>query len=326
MQLPGFEYLEPRDLNEALDLLGEYGADCAVLAGGTDLIVRMKQRLKRPRRLMSLKHLDELDYIREADGCLKIGAATTLDRMINADIVHQKFPGFHEALTAVGARSIQHFRGTLGGNLCQDTRCVFYNQSAWWRGGNGGCLKVRGDRCHVMPRSDRCHATYHGDIAPVAMVLGAEAEIAGPSGTRRIPLESLYRHDGRRHLTLVPGELLTGLRLGWDDRLHSGYEKARVRGAVDFPLAGVAISLRREDGRLAGMRLAVTGTNPSPLAVDVSGLEGRPLDDGTADVMVDALGQSVRVVRTTVMGVAYRRRVLAAMARRLVGALWRNAV
>lgn len=179
MQLPGFEYLEPRNIDEAFDMLGAHGAGCAVLAGGTDLIVRMKLRLQSPRFLVSLKHLNDLDYIREDAGCLLIGAATPLARIIAAENVRAQLPAFHEAVAAVGARSIQHVRGTLGGNLCQDNRCRFYNQSAFFRSARQACHKAGGTICYARDGSDRCRSTCQSDGATALMALDAKVTLRG---------------------------------------------------------------------------------------------------------------------------------------------------
>jgi len=236
----------------------------------------------------------------------------------------QQFPALVKAILAVAGPS-HRASASLGGNLCQDTRCIFYNQSEWWRRGNDYCLKYRGERCHVVVKNDRCYATYHGDIAPILMVLGAEAEVIGPDGTRRLPVEQLYREDGSRHLTLEPGELLSAVTLKQDPSWHSGYEKVRVRDAIDFPLAGVAAALRREGDNLAQLRLVVTGTNSIPIRVDLSQLEGRPWSDEAAEEMAKAIRKAVNVLKTTVTGPKYRRRVVMAMAKRLVSQLWQQA-
>src|SRR5207342_2518557 len=133
-----------------------------------------------------------------------------------------------EAIAAPGHRAI----GTVGGNLCLDTRCIYYNQSEWWRSANAYCLKNRGDTCHVAPQGRRCHAAFSGDLAPALMALGAEIEIAGPAGRRGIPLADLYAEDGRAHLKLAPGELILWVQLPAAPP-PSAYAKVRLRGSID---------------------------------------------------------------------------------------------
>lgn len=285
MQLPGFEYLEPRDLDTALDLLGEYGADCAVLAGGTDLIVRMKQRLKSPRRLLSLKHLRDLDYIREADGCLKVGATTPLARIISSDTIQQKFSGFHEAMAAVGARSIQHFRGTLGGNLCQDNRCRFYNQSAFFRSTRQACHKAGGTICYAREGSDRCRSTCQSDGAPALMALAADVTLRGAGSVRTIALKDLYTAVGDAPLALHPNELLTEISIPMPGPgSGSAYRRLAFRSAIDYPIVSAAAFLRIEAGVIRAARIVVGAVGSAPLFLLTAskGLKDKAADDAAA--------------------------------------------
>ncbi|MGZ9052942.1 MAG: FAD binding domain-containing protein, partial [Rhodoplanes sp.] len=210
---------------------------------------------------------------------------------------------------------------TVGGNLCLDTRCIYYNQSEWWRRSNRYCLKHRGDTCHVAPQGQRCHAAFSGDLAPALMVLGAEIEIAGPAGRRRIPLAELYAEDGRAHLKLAQGELLVCVQLPAAPP-PSTYAKVRLRGAIDFPLAGVAVSLAVADGVVSALRVGLTGTNSRPFLLDgVDAFIGRPLDED-ALVRLDRLVQKqVQPMRTTLASANYRRLAAAALARRLAARL-----
>ncbi len=285
MQLPGFEYLEPRDLTEALNLLGESGADCAVLAGGTDLIVRMKQRLKTPGRLVSLKHLKELDYIREADGCLQIGAATSLDRIIRSDIVRQSLPGFHEAAKAVGARSIQHFRGTLGGNLCQDNRCRFYNQSAFFRATRQACHKAGGTICYARDGSDRCRSTCQSDGAPALMALAADVTLCGAGSERTIAVKDLYTAVGDAPLSLHSSELLTEISIPLPaPGSGSAYRRLAFRSAIDYPIVSAAAFLSIEAGVIRDARIVVGAIGSAPLFMVTASrsLNAKAADDAAA--------------------------------------------
>jgi 4-hydroxybenzoyl-CoA reductase subunit beta len=211
---------------------------------------------------------------------------------------------------------------TLGGNLCQDTRCVFYNQSEWWRESNGWCLKYQGDKCHVVVKSDRCYATYHGDVAPVLMVLDAEAVVVAPGGVRRVKLAELYNENGSSHLVLTTGEVLAAIVVPALAG-RAAYAKARVRDAVDFPLAGVAVALRRDGDVIGDIKVAITGTNSAPLMIPTSELIGKPWDDDAAKALAVALRGKANVLRTTIAGPKYRRRVMQAFTRDLVERLWR---
>jgi 4-hydroxybenzoyl-CoA reductase subunit beta len=208
--------------------------------------------------------------------------------------------------------------GTLGGNLCLDTRCVYYNQSEWWRHANQYCLKHRGDTCHVAPQGNRCHASYSGDLAPALMALGAEIEIAGPARWRRIPLQGLYVEDGRAHLTLAPGELIVAVRLPAGSP-NSSYAKVRVRDAIDYPLAGVAVALAMKNGKLDQLRVALTGTNSRPFILeDTDSLLDQPVDEAMLRQIGRLVQKQVQPMRTTIASAQYRRLAAAGLASKLV--------
>lgn len=312
--------LRPATLDEAVRALAQDGA--RPLAGGTDLLPNLRRGIGAPRALVDLTAVAALDAVAvQADGSLRLGAAVTLAALAGHAAVRADWPALAKAAGLVAGPTHRE-AATLGGNLCQDTRCVFYNQSDWWRAGNGYCLKYRGDKCHVVVKSDRCYATYHGDVAPALMALDASAEVVGPGGMRTLPLAALFVEDGQRRLTLAPGEWLAAVVVppaaGW----RADYAKARVRDAVDFPLAGAAVALKREGNRLAGLRVAITGTNSAPLAVPTEALAGRPWDAEAAASLAKAVQATGKVLSTTVAPVRYRRRMLNALVRRLVDELW----
>jgi 4-hydroxybenzoyl-CoA reductase subunit beta len=317
------QVVRPASVDEAVRALAADGAQ--PLAGGTDLLPNLRRGLGTPRALVDLTAVAALDTITvQPDGSLRIGAAATLATLAAHADVRAGWPALAKAAGLVAGPTHRE-AATLGGNLCQDTRCVFYNQSEWWRAGNGYCLKYRGDQCHVVVKSDRCYATYHGDVAPALMALDASAEIAGPGGARTLPLAALFVEDGARRLTLEAGEWLTAIVVppaaGW----LADYAKARVRDAVDFPLAGAAVALRRDGDAIAGLRVAITGTNSAPLAVPTAGLVGRPWDAEAAALLAKAVQGSANVLSTTVAPVKYRRRMLQALVRRLADELWNRS-
>ena len=315
--------LRPASIDEAVRALAEEGAQ--PLAGGTDLLPNLRRGLGTPHVLVDLTAIAALDAITvQSDGSLRVGAAATLAALAGQGAVRAGWPALATAAGLVAGPTHRE-AATLGGNLCQDTRCVFYNQSEWWRAGNGYCLKLRGDKCHVVVKSDRCYATYHGDVAPALIALDASVEIAGPGGTRTLPLAALFVEDGARRLTLQPGEWLTAIVVPAMNDWRADYAKARVRDAVDFPLAGVAVALRREGDRLAGLRVAITGTNSAPLVVPSEGVTGRAWDAEAAATLAKAVQATANVLSTTVAPVKYRRRMLQALVRRLTDELWTRA-
>jgi 4-hydroxybenzoyl-CoA reductase subunit beta len=209
---------------------------------------------------------------------------------------------------------------TLGGNLCLDTRCVFYNQSEWWRRANDFCLKHGGDVCHVAPQGKHCHAAFSGDLAPVLLVLDATVEIVGPAGARGLPLAELYRDDGARHLSLAPGEIVATVCIpAQPGSARTGYRKARARGALDFPLAGVAAQVAMNGGRLGALRIALTGTNARPFLLDgTNALIGAAVTGETLTQLGKLVQKQVSPMRTTVTHSYYRRQVAAVLTQRLV--------
>ncbi len=319
--LPDFQVHRPASIAEAVKLRAE-AAESRFLAGGTDMVVNIRRGIERPRTLVDLTAIEELDAI-EADGHgLTIGAAVTLDTLSRNEVARRDFAAVAEAAGAVAGPTHRRY-GTVGGNLCLDTRCLYYNQSEWWRRSNAYCLKKAGEICHVAPGGKICFAAFSGDLAPAMLVHGAEVELTGTGGTRRIPVAELYRDDGMDHLTLEAGELLTAIRLPKESAgVPSAYAKSRIRGSIDFPLAGVAVALRQENGKIAALRVALTAVNPSPrLVAGTDGLEGKPLDGGTLDELREMVRTAAKPMRTTTVPPWYRRRVVGALARRLAAKL-----
>lgn len=320
--LPDFRCHRPTSLEEAVRLKSS-SAGTRFIAGGTDLLVNLRRGLGEPTDLIDLTAIAELAAIRREGDALWLGAGTTLADLARHPDILAIYPAVAEAALSV-AGPTHRAAGTLGGNLCQDTRCVFYNQSDWWRQGNGWCLKYQGDKCHVVVKSDRCYATYHGDVAPVLMVLDAEAVVAGPNKARRIKLADLYRESGADHLTLAADEALAAVVLPPPGRLRAAYAKARIRDAIDFPLAGVAVALRRDGDVIGDIKVAITGTNSAPLSIATGDLIGRVWDAAAATTLSQALRKKANVLRTTIVDPKYRRRAMQGLTRRLVDTLWQE--
>ena len=325
-RLPEFRLLRPASVADAVALLAaEPGA--RLLAGGTDLVPNLRRGIERPPLLVDLGALPGFADFDSSDGsddgALVLGAGVTLARLALGDGLAAGHAALAEAARAAagpGHRSV----ATLGGNLCQDTRCVFYNQSAWWRAANHHCLKRDGDTCHVAPQGQRCHAAFSGDLAPALIALGAEVELVSAQGTRRLALADAYRDDGAAHLALARDEVMVRVFVpAAAEGSASGYRKARVRGALDFPLAGVARALASADGAIASLRVALTGTNVRPLLLQgTEALCGRPLDEAGVAALGNQLGKlvgkQVSPMRTTASPSHYRRQVAMVLAQRLL--------
>lgn len=318
-ELAAFEVAHPQDAAAAIALRSA-NAQSRYIAGGTDIMVNIRRGIGKPTLLIDIAGLPELAELAFTDKGTRIGAGVTLARLAADPLFRERYRAAAEAAAAIagpGHRSV----ATVGGNLCLETRCIYYNQSEWWRHANHYCLKHAGDKCHVAPQGKRCHAAFSGDLAPALMVLGAEVEIGGPDGNRRIPLTDLYHEEGRSYLKLAPGELLIAVHLP-PAPPPSAYAKVRQRGAIDFPLAGVAVSLAMADGKVAALRVGLTGTNSRPfLLADTDSFAGHPLDAEALARLDKLVQKQVQPMRTTLVSANYRRLAAAALARRLAAQL-----
>ena len=318
--MPQLHVGRPRHVDDAI-AMRRSSPDSRFIAGGTDLLVNVRHGISRPRLLIDLSAIDELAEIRTDEHGTRIGAAVTIAALARDPAVAATYRAVAQAAEAVagpGHRAL----GTVGGNLCLDTRCIYYNQSEWWRRANDYCLKHRGDVCHVAPQGQRCHAAFTGDLAPALLALGAEVEIAGVHGRRRVPLGELYVEDGRAYLALADGELVIAVTLPRSPP-PSAYAKVRVRGAIDYPLAGAAVALAAREGAVTSLRIALTGTNSRPFVVagtDV--IAGRPIDEKALQEIDRLVQKQVQPMRTTVASAHYRRLAAAALTRRLAAALF----
>jgi len=315
--IPAFELLRPSSVEQALALLAAPGA--RILAGGTDLVPRLRRGIERPATLVELGGVKGLDVIEPEGAMLSIGAGVSLARLVEGTGIAPGHAAIVEAARTVAAPAHRSV-ATVGGNLCLDTRCVFYNQSEWWRAANHYCLKLGGDTCHVAPQGARCHAAFSGDLAPALMVLGAEVELASLHGTRRLPLAELYRDDGAAHLALAPGELLLRVLVPKPAAGSvSGYRKSRVRGAIDFPLAGVALAVTMDHDRIAHLAVALTGTNSHPLRLaGTDAFVDQAVDDAVLASLGKLVAKQVSPMRSTVTPANYRRQGASVLAQRLL--------
>jgi len=209
--LPDFELVRPGSVTEAIAALAN-APDAQICAGGTDLIVNMRRGLATPQTLVDISAISDLKTITLDDDGLRIGAGVTLRALAEHAGVARAYHAIAQAAVAIAGPNHREV-ATVGGNLCLDTRCQYYNQSHWWRKSNDFCLKYRGDICHVAPNGNRCRAAFSGDLAPALMVCGAKVEIAGPDGVRYCDVSALYREDGADHLTLKKDEILTSVHV-----------------------------------------------------------------------------------------------------------------
>src|SRR5436189_6112902 len=281
LRLPFFSYLQPKSLAEALRMKRDAGPDGMFVAGGTDLYPNMKRRHQEPKTVISLMGIPELRTMERE----KVGTCVTLSTLSN-------IPSFQHSAVGTAARLVStpllRNMGTLGGNLCLDTRCNYYNQSYEWRKSIDFCMKKDGKICWVAPSSPRCWAVSSSDVAPVMVAIGAEYQLVGPEGERLVPAARCYHNDGINYLTKQPDEILAAVRLPAPDGWDAVYHKLRRRGSFDFPVLGVAAWVRwergsrnAERGTIVDARIVLGGVGSCQQEVPEAGavLKGTALDD-----------------------------------------------
>jgi len=328
LRLPSFEYLEPKNLEEALEFLAEQGERAKVIAGGTDLIVRMKQRLVEPEFLISLKNLHELSFVRQENAMVVIGAMTPLSSVLDSDLIRANFPALVEAIKLIGAPPVQHFRGTMGGNLCLQTRCLYYNQSAFWRSGRSRCHKDNGETCYAEENSDRCRSANQSDGACALMALDAKVMLASRKGKRILPIEEFFTGKGENPFATEPDEMVTEIHAPMAAKgMGSNFQKLTYRSALDFALVSAAALTVLEKGRISDARIAIGGAGASPLLLKEAAelLRGKDPQDAEA---IEATAQQVWKHASAFMvdnlgaTLEYRQKMSGVMAKRAIrGAL-----
>jgi 4-hydroxybenzoyl-CoA reductase subunit beta len=278
MRLPWFEYRAPKTAVEAARILAGEGPGAILIAGGTDLLPNMKRRQQAPKVLVSVRQIEEL----KRHGGESLGAGLTLSEIV----LEKQLPtGLRQAAAQVATVHLRNM-GTIGGNLCLDTRCNYYNQNYEWRKAIDFCLKKDGGICWVATASKRCVAASSTDCAPALLVLGAKAILVSAGGEREVLLADLYNNDGIDYLTRRADEVVTEIRLPVPG-LKSTYWKLRRRGAFDFPVLGVAAAAAMQGDVVQEARIALGAVASRPFLVDKAGefLRGRKLDD---DVIAEA--------------------------------------
>ncbi len=289
LTLPAFEWVQPTTLDELLAHLAAHGDDSLIVAGGTDAVPNLKHRLHEPRWVVAMGGVRELGFVREEADGLHLGALVTLSAIAEDARVRRDFPALARAAGLVAGPQLRNM-GTLGGNLCLDTRCTYYNQTLFWRQALGFCLKKSGTVCHVVPAGKRCVAAHSSDVAPVLIALGASVEIAGPSGLRTLPVDQFFVADGIHNNVLVPGEVVTQVIVPASARgLRSAYQKLRPRAAIDFPMLSVAFAARI-NGAVSDPRLVVSAIAAKPRVI--TGLDpllaGREPDETAIAAVAEA--------------------------------------
>ncbi|MGH7349856.1 MAG: FAD binding domain-containing protein [Candidatus Rokuibacteriota bacterium] len=325
MRLPPFTYLAPVSVADAVKLMADHGPEAMLVAGGTDLYPNMKRRQFEPTVLVGLRGVRDLAGVRRpGGGGLAVGAGTTLTAVSRHPEVRARYAALATAAGAVSTPQLRNM-GTLGGNVCVDTRCNYYNQSYQWRKAVNFCMKKDGEICLVAPGSSRCWAVSSSDAAPALWSLGASVRLAGPAGERIIPISALYQDDGIQYLTKQPGEIVTEIVLPPADGLRSVYLKLRRRGSFDFPVLGVAATLHLDGPivRRARIVLGAVASLPREAREAAQLLTNERLSPELIDRVADAAARPAKPLDNTDLSHPYRKkmtRVFVARAlRRLAG-------
>lgn len=312
MRLPRFDYRAPRTIQDAADILAGEGPSAQLIAGGTDLLPNMKRRHETPAMLVSLRRIEPLRKLQHGAG-LVLGAMWTLTEILKEPAIRAQYTALHQAAAQVATVHLRN-SGTIGGNLCLDTRCNYYNQTYEWRKAINFCMKRAGKTCWVATASKRCVAVSSTDTAPALIALGAEVRLASAAGERRIGLADLYNNDGMVYLTRRADEVLSEIILpampGW----VSTYWKLRRRGSFDFPALGVAAAVKRApDGTVEEARIVLAAGASRPVVTRAAELlRGRQLTDEVIAEVSSTLASRAKPVDNTDMNVQWRKHVASA--------------
>jgi 4-hydroxybenzoyl-CoA reductase subunit beta len=314
MRLPRFRYHAPRTVREAAELLAVSPADTMLIGGGTDLLPNMKRRQQTPATLIGLRRIPELKRIANDSG-LTIGTGITLTEMLDIPSLRERYTGLWQAAAQIATPHLRNM-GTLGGNLCLDTRCNYYDQNYEWRKAIHFCMKRDGDVCWVAPSSRKCLAVSSADTAPMLVALGAAVTLTDAAGDRRIPVAALFRNDGIDYSTRRPTEIVSAVHLPPLDGWRSTYWKLRRRGSFDFPVLSVAAAVKlvkAGNGQIVEDARIVLGAVAScPIdAVEASrALAGRPLNDEAIANAAELAAQPAKPMDNTDFALVWRKRVV----------------
>lgn len=314
MRLPTFRYRAAHTIGDAAGWLAESPAETMLIAGGTDVLPKMKRRQQTPATLIGLRGIRELADISNGNG-LTIGAGVTLSKMLASTAIRQSYAGLSQAIAQIATPHLRNM-GTIGGNLCLDTRCTYYDQTYQWRKAIDFCLKKDGSRCWVATSSPRCLAVSSTDTAPVLLALGASVTLVSSAGQREIPAGELFANDGIHYLTRRPDEILTTITLppahGW----RSAYWKLRRRGAFDFPVAAAAAAAKLDGPTVVDIRIVLGAVASRPVECKRAAtvLKGQRLTDETIAEAAAAASDVAKPMDNTDFELVWRK----AMVRTLV--------
>ena len=324
LPLPLFRHHAPESLDEVVALLAELGPQARLIAGGTDLLPNMKHGLSEPEHLVSLRRVAELSGVTASDEELRIGAMTPLAEVAADERIRGSALALAEAAAAVGG---PHHRsmGTLGGNICLDTRCVYVNQTHFWREALGFCLKKDGSACHVVTSGRSCVAAASNDSAPALIALGGRIVVRNAAGERIIDADDFYTPDGVHNTVLGPGDVVIAALLPRVGGRRSSFEKLRRRGAIDFPLLDVAARIDQEGDRIASLSLVVSTLAARPRTIKAAGRRagGERLDADLIHELAELAYKQCRPLTNVDGDVDWRRQMVRVLTRKALERLAR---
>lgn len=309
LRLPRFRYLRPKSAQEAAQLAAEHGAPAMFVAGGTDLFPKLKRRQFEIEVLIALDFLGR--ELRSGRDGIVIDAGMTLAHAAGNPLLNQAFPGYAQAAGLVSSPPLRN-AGTIGGNLCVDTRCNYYDMTYEWRKAAGFCMKKDGDICLVAPGSPRCWAVSSSDTAPMAIALGGTVVLAGADGERELPVGELYRDDGMEYMTKQPHEVVIALRLPALRGTRSAYVKLRRRGSIDFPIAGAAVAAEMDGELVKACRIVLSAVGSRPVEATAADqfLSGKPLSRETIEAAAELAAKPAKPLDNTDLSHAWRKRMV----------------
>lgn len=308
MRLPKFNYVEPKNIREASSILLD-NPRAKILAGGTDLLVNMKHRVEVPSVIVNIKRISHVDSIEKRNGSIRIGALASLKSIYGSPLIKEKLPVLALAASSVGSYHHQCM-GTIGGNICQQNRCKYFNQSHWWRSSRPLCFKAGGETCHVVNKEGICYSSYSGDVAPVLLALNAKVTLESKTATREVSLENLFSGDGKVPLNLQGGEILREIIIPQEaPDGFSTYIKSANRESIDFPIVGTALWASMEKKEF---RVFFTAVDRRPLRAKriEDFLGGRELTEETLEEAVDLASKEATPARTSIYSPSYKRKMM----------------
>jgi 4-hydroxybenzoyl-CoA reductase subunit beta len=319
LRLHPYTYHRPSRLHDALAVLAEHGDDAMPIAGGTDLVPNMKHRLFTPGHLVALRDVQEMRGVTIRDGRIRVGACETLHGISSHEELIERLPALTRACELISGPQLRRM-GTIGGNVCLDTRCTYYNQTLFWRKALGYCLKKDGELCHVVKGGTRCVAAHSADTPPVLMVLGAELEIAGPRGNRKTPVSEFFTSDGIWNRRLERDELLVAIDIPIPEcSTRTSFQKLRSRNAIDFPLMNLAVAVTLDDaGGIETLRMVVSamGAYPRTLGRVEEVAVGNPLDRRVIDAVAEQAFRQCHPLSNITVDAEWRRAMVPVLVRR----------